>query len=93
MAKSINKDQAKQKIEALLAEYDQLKADARSSQEERKKEIKENLKELEMAERDLQEKYDRINNFGDTTMEEFSKEFFTSAEAFSNSLKSTKNKM
>ncbi|MBK6264664.1 hypothetical protein JKA74_06415 [Marivirga sp. S37H4] len=92
MANLKNKEQAKQRVDELLTEFEKLKAKARNAQSERKKEIEDNMRELELAERDLREKYDRMDNFGQTTLEEFSKEFFTSAEAFSNSLESAKRK-
>ncbi|GAA5023355.1 hypothetical protein GCM10011506_06140 [Marivirga lumbricoides] len=89
----ITKKQSKQKIDEVLSEYEILKAEARNAQAERKKEIEDNIKELDEREKELRAKYDEMEHFGDTTLEELSKAFFTSANAFSDHVNKVKKKI
>ena len=84
---------SKDKIEKLKAEYEQLKADARNEQSDRKAEIEHSIAELEHLKSDLETKYNQIENFGSTALEEITKAFFTSADAFSDRLNKTKGKI
>lgn len=90
---ALTKKQTRQRIDEVLTEYEILKAEARNAQAERKKEIEANIKELDAREKDLRAKYDEMENFGDKTLEEFSKAFFSSADAFSEDVNKVKKKI
>lgn len=87
------KNTSKERIEKLKAEYEQLKANARNEQTERKAEIEQSLAELENLKSDLESKYNQLENFGSTALDEITKAFFTSADAFSDTLNKTKGKI
>ena len=89
----ITREKTRQKIDEVLSEYERLKAEARNAQAERKQEIESNIQELDKREKELRDKYDEMENFGDTTLEELSKAFFTSADAFSDDVNKVKKKI
>lgn len=93
MDNSIKKQQTKQKIDQILGDFDKLKAEARSAQSERRAEIEENIKQLEEREFELRKKYEELENFGATALDEIMKSIFSSAEAFSDDVKNVKGKL
>ncbi len=93
MDNSSKKEQTKQKIDLILGDFEKLKADARNSQSDRKAEIEENIKKLEEREVELRKKYQEIENFGATALDEIMSSIFYDAEAFSDDVKNTKEKL
>ncbi len=93
MDKSIKKEQTKQKLDQILSDFEQLKADARNAQSERKAEIEQNIKELEEREVELRKKYKELESFGETALDEIMNSIFYSAKAFSDDVKNTKEKL
>ncbi len=93
MDKSAKKEQTKQKLDQILGDFEKLKADARIAQTERKSEIEDNIRKLEEKELELRKKYQELESFGDTALDEIMNSIFYSAEAFSDDVKSTKEKL
>ena len=87
------KNSSTEKINELKTEFELLKAEARNSQSDRKEEISENLERLEKLQNELEEKYSRVENFGDIAAQELSDAFFSSTEAFKDIIKQTKDKL
>lgn len=87
------KNSSTEKINELKTEFELLKAEARNSQAERKAEIMENLDKLDKLQRELEEKYTRVENFGDMAAQELSDAFFSSTEAFKDIINQTKDKL
>jgi predicted RNase H-like nuclease (RuvC/YqgF family) len=87
------KNSSTEKINELKTEFEVLKAEARNAQAERKAEIMENLDKLEKLQNDLEDKYSRVENFGDIAAQELSDAFFSSTEAFKDIIQQTKDKL
>ena len=87
------KNSSTEKINELKTEFELLKAEARTSQSDRKEEISENIDKLEKLQNELEEKYTRVENFGDIATEELSNAFFSSTEAFKDIIRETKDKL
>ncbi|WP_340152525.1 hypothetical protein [uncultured Marivirga sp.] len=87
------KNSSTKKIKELKTEFEVLKAEARNAQSERKDEIAENLTRLEKLQNELEEKYSRVENFGDIAAQELSDAFFSSTEAFKDIINQTKDKL
>ena len=87
------KNSSTEKINELKTESELLKAEARTSQSDRKEEISENIDKLEKLQNELEEKYTRVENFGDIATEELSNAFFSSTEAFKDIINQTKDKL
>ncbi len=82
-----------EKLNKLKTEFELLKAEARNKQADRKEEISENLERLEKLQDELEEKYTRVENFGDIAAQELSDAFFSSTEAFKDIINQTKDKL
>ncbi|WKV10835.1 hypothetical protein [Marivirga harenae] len=87
------KNSSTKKIKELKTEFEVLKAEARNAQSERNDEIAENLTRLEKLQNELEEKYSRVENFGDIAAQELSDAFFSSTEAFKDIINQTKDKL
>jgi uncharacterized hydantoinase/oxoprolinase family protein len=87
------KNSSVEKINQLKSEFELLKAEARNAQADRKEEIAENLEKLENLQNELEQKYTRVENFGEIATKELSDAFFSSSEAFKDIIKQTKNKL
>jgi predicted RNase H-like nuclease (RuvC/YqgF family) len=87
------KNSSSEKIKELKTEFELLKAEARNSQADRKEEISKNLENLEKLQNELEEKYTRVENFGNIAAQELSDAFFSSTEAFKDIIKQTKDKL
>lgn len=87
------KNSSVEKINQLKSEFELLKAEARNAQADRKEEISENLEKLEKLQSELEEKYTRVENFGDIAAQELSDAFFSSTEAFKDIINQTKDKL
>jgi predicted RNase H-like nuclease (RuvC/YqgF family) len=87
------KNSSTEKINELKTEFELLKAEARTSQSDRKEEISENIEKLEKLQNELEEKYTRVENFGDIATQELSDAFFSSTEAFKDIIRETKDKL
>jgi predicted RNase H-like nuclease (RuvC/YqgF family) len=87
------KNSSTEKIQQLKTEFEVLKAEARNAQADRKQEISENMEKLERLQNELEEKYTRVENFGDIAAQELSDAFFSSTEAFKDIIKQTKDKL
>ena len=87
------KNSSTEKINELKTEFELLKAEARTSQSDRKEEISENIDKLEKLQNELEEKYTRVENFGDIATQELSDAFFSSTEAFKDIIRETKDKL
>lgn len=93
MDNSLKKEQTRQKIDQILSDFEKLKSEARNAQTERKAEIEENIKQLEGREVELRKKYQELENFGATALDEIMNSIFYSAEAFSDDMKNVKGKL
>lgn len=87
------KNSSTEKINELKTEFEVLKAEARNAQADRKAEISENLEKLEKLQDELEQKYTRVEKFGDIASQELSDAFFSSTEAFKDIIKQTKDKL
>jgi|GEM_PF-4871970 predicted RNase H-like nuclease (RuvC/YqgF family) len=87
------KNSSTEKINKLKTEFELLKAEARNSQADRKEEIAKNLEKLEELQNELEEKYTRVENFGDIAAQELSDAFFSSTAGFEKIIKETKDKL
>ena len=94
MTPSENKNELSQsKMDELYAHYEAVRSSARELASEQQDELKQHMDELETAKADLESKWERVQNFGDEAVEELSKAFFSSAEAFSNKVNDVKSKI
>lgn len=84
------KNSSTEKLNKLKTEFERLKAEARNAQADRKVEISDNLEKLEKLQNELEEKYARVENFGDIAAQELSDAFFSSTAGFEKSLKRLK---
>ncbi|WKK79692.2 hypothetical protein [Marivirga arenosa] len=87
------KNTSKKRMESLLSDYEALKAQTRSHQQEIQDELQEHIDRMDRLKNELEEKYNRIEHFGEIAVEELSEAFFTSAEAFSESINKTKENL
>jgi len=87
------KSTSKKRMEALLAEYEALKSESRKSEREVKDELQDHFDRMDRLKNELEDKYNRIEHFGEIAVEELSDAFFTSAEAFSDSINKTKDSL
>lgn len=87
------KNSSAEKIQELKTEFESLRAKARRAHIDRQEEIKENIEELDKLQNELEEKYSKVENFGDIAAEELSDAFFSSTEAFKGKLKETSDKL
>jgi predicted nuclease with TOPRIM domain len=93
MDNSTRKEHTKQKLDKILGDFEYLKSEARNTQSDRKAEIEENIKHLEEREAQLRKKYEELESFGETAIEEIMNSIFSSAEAFSDDVKNVKKKL
>lgn len=84
-------DREKVRIEA-KRKVDKLFDALYEAENEGKTAFQENKEKLQSLKNDLQEKYDRLENFGGETMEELTKAFEGSAQAFEESINNIKEK-
>ncbi|WKK78012.2 hypothetical protein QYS49_13675 [Marivirga salinae] len=87
------KNSSTEKINKLKTEFELLKAEARNSQADRKEEIAKNIEKLEELQNELEEKYTRVENFGDIAAQELSDAFFSSTAGFEKIIRETKDKL
>ncbi|GAB3334063.1 hypothetical protein GCM10027429_14880 [Marivirga atlantica] len=87
------KKSSKQKLEELLAKYEEVRVTARQKASDRQEEFKRHIEELDKAKAELEEKWNRVQHFGDETAEELSNVFSASANAFSKSVDDVKSKL
>lgn len=87
------KNSSTEKINKLKTDFELLKAEARNSQADRKEEIAKNLEKLEELQNELEEKYTRVENFGDIAAQELSDAFFSSTAGFEKIIRETKDKL
>jgi predicted DNA-binding protein YlxM (UPF0122 family) len=87
------KSSSKKRIEELLAKYEALKSDSRKAESEVKDELQDNFDRMDRLKNELENKYNQIEHFGEIAVEELSDAFFTSAEAFSDSINKTKDSL
>jgi len=78
------KTKSKEKMNELYAKYELIQIKARKLSAKQQDELKDNISSLEAAKKDLEDKWSRVDNFGEEATEELSKAFTTSAEAFEN---------
>jgi len=87
------KKSSKQKLEELLARYEEVRVTAKQKASDRQEEFKSYLEDLDKAKAQLEEKWSRVQNFGDETAQELSDAFTSSANAFSESVDDVKSKL
>lgn len=93
MDRLTRKEETKKKIDQILGDFEKLKADARNAQSDRRAEIEANIVEMEKREQDLRKKYEELESFGETALDEIMNSIFYSAEAFSDDVKKTNEKL
>jgi len=87
------KSNSKKRMEELLAKYEALKSESRQTENEVKDELQDHFDRMDRLKNELEDKYNRIDHFGEIAVEELSDAFFTSAEAFSDSIDKTKDSL